>query len=56
MIRALKILGDFSLANVDRGFKGYNPNIEEVLCEMNNKKEEVDFEEMHYEKVSANFE
>ena len=43
MVRALKILGDFSLANVDRGFKDFNPKIEDILCEMDNKKEEVDF-------------
>ena len=50
MVRALKILGDFSLANLDRGFKDFNTKIEDVLCEMKSKKDEVDFEDMYYEK------
>lgn len=31
MIRALKILGDISLASLDRGLKILNPKIEELL-------------------------
>jgi len=31
MVRALKILGDISLASFDRSLKGFNPDIRVIL-------------------------
>lgn len=56
MIRALKILGDFSLASIDRGFRDLNPHIKNILELLEVPRDEVDYEDVYYEKVASNSE
>ncbi len=56
MVRALKILGDISLASLDRGLRNFNPDIQGVLQLLNEPKDEVDYEDVYFERAAANFE
>lgn len=56
MIRALKILGDFSLASIDRGFRDLNPHIKNILELLDVPRDEVDYEDVYYEKIASNSE
>jgi hypothetical protein len=48
MVRALKILGDFSLASLDRGLRDFNPEIETILNMLTEARDEVNYEEVYY--------
>lgn len=43
MIRALKILGDISLASIDRGLRSMNPDVEKILKLISAHSETVDY-------------
>ena len=52
MIRALKILGDISLADLDRGLRLFNPEIEKLLKLIDRHQDSVDYEDIFYTKVA----
>ena len=52
MIRALKILGDISLADLNRGLRSYNPDVEQLLKLIDRHQESVDIEDIFYSKLS----
>ena len=52
MIRALKILGDISLADLDRGLRLFNPDIEKLLKLIDRHQESVDYEDIFYSRVA----
>ena len=54
MIRSLKILGDFSLAQFDRGVPHINPNIEALLKITPQQAEDrVNYEDIYYKYLGA---
>lgn len=52
MIRALKILGDISLASIDRGLRSMNPDVEKILKLISAHSEAVDYEDIYYKKLA----
>ena len=56
MIRALKILGDISLASIDRGMRTLSPKIEEILKLTNEHIDTVDYEDLYYKNLASNTE
>lgn len=56
MIRALKILGDISLASIDRGMRTLSPKIEEILKLTNEHIDTVDYEDLYYKNFASNTE
>lgn len=56
MIRALKILGDISLASIDRGLRSMNPDVEKILKLISAHSEAVDYEDIYYKKLADSVE
>lgn len=53
MVRSLKVLGDFSLANFDRGLVNLEPKISELLELVDKKAEDkVSYEDIYYRYIS----
>jgi hypothetical protein len=47
MIRALKILGDLSLANIDRAITVHQPNISNILSFIDCHADSVNYEDLY---------
>lgn len=57
MIRSLKILGNFSLANLNRGLVQNNPKIKQLLNIVENIPDStVNYEDIYYKSQSSNYE
>ena len=56
MVRALKILGDISLASIDRGMKCVNPKIQEILKITKEHMDTVNYEDIFYQNLSTSTE
>lgn len=50
MVRALKILGDLTLASLDRGFKDVNPDVKGLLSLVSQPLDSTTYEDIYYEK------
>lgn len=56
MIRTLKVLGDVSLASLDRGLRENSPQIQKLLKMIDKHQENVDFEDIYYKNLASNIE